>query len=137
MASERFPANYFKRPFPTATGFSPYRTPGMLVHLPVIALFAWLGYICCLERTWLTPFAAAYLLAGVYVGRDAAIAAHYNMFIALGVWAICLVVICNPWNVSIIVVARLRGSLGLQCLATVSVMLVLVFNMWWWRRRYS
>ena len=36
---------YFKKPFPSAKGFSPYRFPGILVHLPVIGAFLVLGLL--------------------------------------------------------------------------------------------
>jgi hypothetical protein len=137
VAGERFPVSYFKKPFPAIAGFSPYRTPGMLVHSPVIGLFTWLSTVCCFERTWLTPFAAASVAAGVYLGRDAAIAANYNMFITLSVWAVCLAVIWNPWNVSAIVAAGIRESLVLQCTITLGVVLGFVLNIWLWRRRCS
>jgi hypothetical protein len=82
------PLEYFKSPFPRAAGFSPYRMPGMAVHLPIIVLFCAVGALLCHQSSWaLFPL---YLIAGVYLGRDWAIAAHYNPLITLLVWGASL-----------------------------------------------
>src|SRR5947199_2842813 len=70
---------YFARPFPRAEGFSAYRSPGLLVHVPVIAAFCFLCLLL-LRGTpgfWLFPLGAVYLAIGLYLGRDVAILCHY------------------------------------------------------------
>ena len=59
--------------------------PGMLVHLPVIFLFVWLGAWLSLGDIWLYPLFLLYLIIGIYFGRDVAILAHYNGLITIGV----------------------------------------------------
>jgi len=78
---------YFGRPFPCTRGFSPYRFPGMIVHLPIMAATTALGILLCAEHPWLWPFIPFYLIIGLYIGRDIAIMAHYNMLITLAVIA--------------------------------------------------
>lgn len=77
--------SYFSAPFPKAQGFSAYRMPGMLVHLPVIAIFAVIGFWLCVQEPWLLPLLLVYLIIGLYIGRDLAILAHYNPLITIGV----------------------------------------------------
>ena len=76
---------YFHSPFPKAEGFSAYRWPGLLVHVPVILIFASLGAWLCAGEPLLYPFFLVYAVVGVYLGRDLAIMAHYNGLIALAV----------------------------------------------------
>jgi len=78
---------YFKHPFPKAEGFSAYRMPGLLVHVPVMLIFGSLGVWLCASNPWLYPLFLVYAVAGVYLGRDLAILAHYNGFILFGVLA--------------------------------------------------
>ena len=77
--------SYFRSPFPKATGFSAYRMPGLVVHLPVILFFVWLGAWLTLGDAFLSPLMLLYLVIGVYFGRDVAILAHYNILITIGV----------------------------------------------------
>ena len=63
---------YFIRPFPGTQGFSAYRFPGMLVHIPLFLIFLFLG---------------------LYLGRDIAIYAHYNPLITV---AVILFIIFSP-----------------------------------------
>jgi ankyrin repeat protein len=75
--------SYFSSPFPKAEGFSAYRMPGMLVHLPVIVVFAVIGFWLCVREPWLLPLLLVYAIVGLYVGRDLAILAHYNPLITI------------------------------------------------------
>lgn len=68
---------YFRRPFPSAKGFSPYRFPGLIVHLPVIAVFLLLGLSLLNTSQALLPFLTVYAIVGLYLGRDLAILCHY------------------------------------------------------------
>jgi cytohesin len=76
---------YFHSPFPKAEGFSAYRMPGLLVHVPVVLIFASLGAWLCANRPPLYPFFLLYAVLGVYLGRDIAILAHYNGLITIAV----------------------------------------------------
>jgi len=75
--------DYFKRPIPQAEGFSPYRFPGPVVHLPVTVAFLLLGVYLCADFRLLCPLVVVYLIMGLYVGRDVAIYAHFNPLILL------------------------------------------------------
>ncbi len=86
-------AAYFIRPFPSTEGFSAYRFPGMLVHLPLFLIFLFLGLYLNLGTTWLWPFIALYVVIGLYLGRDIAIYAHYNPLITV---AVILLIIFSP-----------------------------------------
>jgi hypothetical protein len=78
---------YFKSPFPAGKGFSPYRAPGPAVHLPVVGLFVLVGYLLFYPFSWMWLPMTIISLIGFYIGRDLAIAAHYNLLITLTVWA--------------------------------------------------
>src|SRR4030042_2556305 len=84
-------AAYFIKPFPGTQGFSAYRFPGMLVHLPLFLIFLFIGLYLNLVTPWLRPFIALYIVIGLYLGRDIAIYAHYNPLIILAV--ICLIIL--------------------------------------------
>jgi hypothetical protein len=77
---------YFSRPFPKAEGFSAYRMPGAAVHLPVALALIDVGFLLCRQSPWFPAALAIYAIAGLYVGRDLAILAHYNGLITLAVW---------------------------------------------------
>jgi hypothetical protein len=79
--------SYFSRPFPSTQGFSAYRFPGMLVHLPVMMFIMVLGFLLCASHTWLWPLIPFYIIIGLYIGRDLAIYSHYNLLIILAVIA--------------------------------------------------
>ena len=87
---------YFRSPFPKAQGFSAYRMPGVLVHGPVILLFVWLGAWLCLGEPWTYALFIVYLVAGIYLGRDLAILAHYNMLITLAVLGGTIWLVASP-----------------------------------------
>ena len=79
---------YFRSPFPKAEGFSAYRMPGLLVHVPVFFFFVWLGaWLCLGGDVWVYPLFLLHLVIGLYLGRDVAILAHYNGLILIGVVA--------------------------------------------------
>jgi len=84
---------YFIRPFPSTQGFSAYRFPGMLVHIPLFLIFLFLGLYLNLGTIWLKPFILLYIVIGLYLGRDVAIYAHYNPLITL---AVILLIIFSP-----------------------------------------
>ncbi len=86
-------AAYFIRPFPSTQGFSAYRFPGMLVHLPLFLIFLYIGLYLNLVTPWLRPFIILYIAIGLYLGRDIAIYAHYNPLITL---AVILFIIFSP-----------------------------------------
>jgi len=77
---------YFQRLFPSATGFSPYRFPGLAAHLPILGAFLVLGWSLCGGHGYFWPLLVIYFIAGLYLGRDWAIQAHYNAFILVGAW---------------------------------------------------
>ncbi len=78
-------AQYFSTPFPGSAGFSPYRFPGLLVHLPVLGLLTQTGWLVCGS---FRPLVVAWMVAGLYLGRDLAIAGHYNLLLTFAVWAL-------------------------------------------------
>jgi len=86
-------AAYFIRPFPSTQGFSAYRFPGILVHLPLFLTFLFLGLYLNLGTMWLWPFIILYIVIGLYLGRDIAVYAHYNPLITL---AVILFIIFSP-----------------------------------------
>jgi hypothetical protein len=84
---------YFIRPFPSTQGFSAYRFPGMLLHIPLFFVFLFLGLYLNLSTIWLKPFILLYIVIGLYLGRDIAVYAHYNPLITL---AVILLIIFSP-----------------------------------------
>jgi len=84
---------YFIRPFPRTEGFSAYRFPGILVHIPLFLVFLYIGLYLNLGTVWLRPFIVLYIVIGLYLGRDIAIYAHYNPLITL---AVILLIIFSP-----------------------------------------
>jgi len=75
--------DYLRHPFPRARGFSPYRFPGLIVHVPVALCFLVLGASLTLWDPYLWPLLVIYLLTGIYLGRDLALHAHHNPLITL------------------------------------------------------
>jgi hypothetical protein len=126
--------NYFQRPFPAAAGFSPYRFPGLAVHLPILFTCLILGWTLCIQPGYLWPLMLIYLVVGLYLGRDWAILAHYNPFIMIGAWlALILILHFGP---------RLRAStmrLGTWSpvlVLGISLVIVLLFG-WHVRRTWD
>lgn len=111
--------SYFGSPFPATTGFSAYRSPGLLVHLPVVLFSTLLGIWLCFGDLWLYPLFGLYLVVGLYFGRDLAIFAHYNPFITLGVigGSIVFLVIAPELRISgpePLICAAITGALGVM-----------------------
>jgi hypothetical protein len=79
--------SYFRAPFPSAQGFSPYRFPGMMAHLPLLLASVFAGFLLCWPHPVLRPLLVVWVLAGLYLGRDIAIFCHYAPFLVLVVWA--------------------------------------------------
>jgi hypothetical protein len=71
--------NYFRSPFPSRHGFSPYRMPGPAVHVPAIFYTAVFGYLLCWPHSVLRPLLFIWVVAGIYLGRDFAILCHYML----------------------------------------------------------
>lgn len=124
--------DYLAAPFPGTKGFSPYRFPGSIVHVPVLLLFVAVGVRLTWWNLWLYPLFVVYLAAGVYVGRDLAILAHYNPLITLMVISGVLGAVCAPQSV-----ARLWPQSGNWPMAVgTSMALAVFFGLWvWWRTR--
>lgn len=99
---------YFKNPFPDMGGFSPYRFPGLLVHIPVLLGFLVLGYQLNENQAWLYPAIFGYCILGLYLGRDLAVYAHYNLYILILVSA-CLFSY-KPWIAPLLVFLKQRPS---------------------------
>jgi hypothetical protein len=70
---------YFRAPFPSRHGFSPYRMPGPSAHVPAIFYSAALGCLLCWPHLILRPFMLIWFAAGIYLGRDFAILCHYML----------------------------------------------------------
>ena len=85
--------NYFQRPFPPAVGFSPYRSPGLSVHLPILCTCLLGGWFLGGRHSYLWPLLLIYLVVGLYLGRDWAILAHYNPLILIGAWLALVLVL--------------------------------------------
>jgi|SRR5947209_6045955 len=92
--------SYFRSPFPSTAGFSPYRMPGTAVHGPFIISFAFLGFCLCWPHLMLRPFLIVWLLAGIYLGRDIAILCHYNPLLTLLSWAAFVVILFKPHSIA-------------------------------------
>ena len=87
---------YFRSPFPSAEGFSAYRMPGVAVHGPLILAASLLGFLLCWPHPMLRPLVAAWVLAGVYLGRDLAVRCHYNPLLTILCWASSAMVLVKP-----------------------------------------
>lgn len=77
---------YLKNPLLNISGFSAYRLPNSLVHLPVIIMVPYLGIcICVTEATFLLP---VYFIIALYLGRDLVFMSYNNFLIPLCVWSV-------------------------------------------------
>lgn len=106
---------YFRTPFPKAEGFSAYRMPGLLVHIPVLIFFIWLGCWLTLGDPWLYPLFFLYLAIGLYLGRDVAIIAHYNPLITIAVLTGVVILIryaSLPPHLSVLTSAAITGLIA-------------------------
>ncbi len=126
-------AAYFLRPFPSTRGFSPYRSPGLLVHVP--AVFLCLGLAVVLWRQTASLWILAiHLVVGLYLGRDIAILAHYNPLITLVVWA-SLFLFVFFLNVVLGWAQSIDQALPVApVVVTAMLCVVFVMNAWWWCR---
>ena len=117
---------YFRSPFPKAEGFSAYRMPGLLVHVPVFFFFVWLGaWLCLGGDVWVYPLFLLHLVMGLYLGRDVAILAHYNGLILIGVvagWFVLIGYIPMPPHP-----APLAGAAATAAMA----ILFAIYVSWW------
>lgn len=124
---------YFRTPFPKAVGFSPYRFPGLLVHLPVLALFVFLAFYSWAGETVLLTFVPFYLIIGLYVGRDLAIFAHYQPLITLAMFGFCFVGV--PFGLPRLLpkMQAFQASLGPRFIPlslTISAILLIAFGLY-------
>jgi hypothetical protein len=87
---------YFRFPFPSAKGFSAYRTPGVAVHGPLILAFSLVGFFLCWPHPMLRPLLIIWVLAGLYLGRDIAIICHYAPLLIMICWAVAGFVLFRP-----------------------------------------
>jgi len=88
--------DYLRHPFPSRQGFSAYRFPGLIVHVPIALFFVVLGSSLTLWDPYLWPLLLIYLLVGLYLGRDLAIFAHYHLLITLAVIGGIIALMASP-----------------------------------------
>jgi hypothetical protein len=70
--------------------------PGVAVHGPLILAASLLGFLLCWPHPMLRPLVAAWVLAGVYPGRDLTIRCHYNPLLTILCWAGSAIVLVRP-----------------------------------------
>ncbi len=95
--------HYFTCIIPPRTGFSPYRSPGWAVQLPIMLMALYWGLRLCVAMPWLGALASIYVVAGTSLGRDLAVVAHYNPFISLATWAAFLahIIYIPKWELAL------------------------------------
>lgn len=86
---------YFQKPFPSRQGFSAYRFPGMAAHIPFLVVLSATGVLLCGSTAALKPLVLVWIVAGLFLGRDAAIVCHYAPFFLLLIWAAMYAVIAE------------------------------------------
>jgi hypothetical protein len=118
--------DYLRRPFPKAEGFSAYRFPGLIVHLPIALCFLAVGASLTLWEPHLWPLLAVYLAVGIYLGRDLAILAHYNQLITVAVIGGLIGLIASPETLRTL----LSGSRNPLLSFTVTLSVVAGFCAW-------
>lgn len=139
MADQEMPrkckiGNYFATPFPRREGFSPYHFPGLIVHVPILLLFVVVGMRLTWWNPWLWPLFTVYLAAGIYLGRDLAIFAHYNPLITLIVVGGLFAAVFSPQSAAKLWPPPGSWPLSLGITAAVGAL----FGFWvWWRMRDS
>ena len=116
---------YFQRPFSSSAGFSPYRFPGFAAHLPILGAFLVLGWSLCGGHRYFWPLLLIYFIAGLYLGRDWAILAHYNPLIMIGAWLALILILRYGPRLSVSTM-RLGTWLPVMGLG-ISVVIVLLF----------
>lgn len=92
--------SYFRYPFPSTEGFSAYRMPGVAVHGPLFLAFTFIGFALCWPHAPLRLLFVAWVLAGLYFGRDIAIYCHYAPILTLIVWAMCALVLIKAQSIA-------------------------------------
>ena len=120
---------YFRRPFPGTQGFSAYRFPGVFVHLPVWIGLLLLGVLLSDGHAWLWVFVPFYFIAGLYLGRDLAVYAHYNPLITLAIFLAFIVFPYYGNNLMDLVKAVSEPYSGIYSSA-ISAGLILVFYLY-------
>jgi hypothetical protein len=93
-------SSYFRAPFPSAQGFSPYRMPGVAVHIPLLLASVFVGFLLCWPHPMLRPLLAIWVLAGLYLGRDLAIFCHYAPPLTLVTWAAVMTVVIKAPSIA-------------------------------------
>jgi hypothetical protein len=92
--------SYFRAPFPSAKGFSAYRMPGVVVHIPLLAASIFIGFMLCWPHPMLRPLLVVWILAGLYLGRDLAIFCHYAPLLTLVTLAGVMTVVVKALSIS-------------------------------------
>lgn len=82
---------YYARPFPSCAGFAAYRSPGPLVHLPLLLACFSTGLFLSGSQPSTAACVIVWTLAGLYFGRDAAIFCHYGPQLTLIAWFVAAV----------------------------------------------
>jgi hypothetical protein len=116
---------YFRKPFPGASGFSAYRFPGLLVHIPVFLAISFIGFYLNFDDPWTRAFILFYFFLGLYLGRDIAVYAHYNPLIIAAVAAI-LIFFPSLFNMTLKPLKSILG--GWFTLFSVIADLVIIFE---------
>jgi hypothetical protein len=119
--------SYFRAPFPSAQGFSAYRFPGAMVHLPFLLGSTFLGFLLCWPHLLLRPLLAVWVVAGLYLGRDFAIFCHYAPFLVLLVWGAVALLVAKAH-----VISAFAASHPLTA-AAISLLLAALFLAQVWR----
>lgn len=118
--------SYFGSPFPSTKGFSPYRMPGVTVHIPLLLAFSFTGLILCGPHPFLRALLIFWVAAGLYFGRDIAIYCHYAPLLTLIVWGGCLLLL-----VKIQTIAKFGAThIAVPSLLSLAVALALFFVAW-------
>lgn len=97
----RFMLSYFRHPFPSRRAFGPYASPGLMVHLPFMLICLILGWALSGNGIMLPIILLCVLGISLYLGRDLAIQAHYNVLITVGVFAGLLSML--SWGLSLLI----------------------------------
>jgi hypothetical protein len=113
---------YFLSPFPSREGFSPYRFPGLLAHVPFFLAASCTGFLLCGPK----PLLLVWMLAGLYLGRDVAILCHYALVLLPVIWAGVFVVMAEATHLDVF--GRLHPAAGIWL--TILVLLVQVGVAW-------
>lgn len=88
---------YFFRPFPSREGFSAYRSPGPLAHIPFFLALSLIGLVLVGPK----PLLLLWMLVGLYLGRDVAIVCHYAPVLLVAIWAAIFVLLAETRHVEL------------------------------------